>query len=393
MATRESKFVALAIIGVCALAIIGTADVWMQLFSALSTRLGVDDTRVPPQLRKIGVRKDALGLTRKVFLQNAAKGFSINDIAVGAFVDQPDQAILWVDSAGAQVRSLSGELLRRVKFEQQMWFPKIYRYGEGHDDWIAADEGQWGGIRATSSSGKLIWSRVGNGRWLGLAAGNLDGDRFPEFVIYERGARGLEILDHDGTVLRKVDTRDPVTHMFIASVKGTPQIHYSTGDRVLVSIGVDGHEISRVPIDVAELHYMVPVHWPAGSSEPTFLQTNWDLHHFLTLTGRQVASLQSPTLRGEVCWMPTRWTVARFAGKSGSYFAMLLRVHGSPRSVFQIFDEFAALVYDEVLEGEYAGLAVIPTASGEVDRILVGGKKELLSYAPSRPGSVTASLR
>lgn len=384
MASRDGKVLAGFLIGSALLAIFGVSYVFLQIIAFGRANLEFSGPPLPDDLREIRVVEDRLGLTKTTFLSYQTGCTTITDIATGDFHENPGEELLLIDCHQAQVMDLAGNPMRTIQFAKSLAFPKMHRTGEGFDDWIAVDEGVWEELNAASASGEILWSRSAAGNYSGVATGNLDEDPLPEFVVWRHELPGLEVLDHDGAVLRPLGTTDAVKAVVIVegvSPQQQARICYSILDRELVFLDVQGNVVSRRKPDAPALNFIFPFEWPELSSRKIFLQTFWDSLNFLTFDGERVATFHCPSLRNQLMWVPVRLATVRFPGRTGSYLVVVDRLYYHPRTVLQVYEPSGDLVYHEILEGMYGGLGVIPDESGGATSILVGGNAQVWRYS------------
>lgn len=353
------------------------------LGSGASQRASIPPRAIPENLREMRVLDDRLGLSKAPFLNYHARCSTVTDIAVGEFHETAGEELLLIDCQHAQVVDLAGRTLRTVQFAEALNFPKVHRIGRGLSDWIAVDEGASEQIKAASATGSIVWRRHANNADYGVAAGRLEADASPEFVIWKDRTRGLELVRHDGTSPRSLSTDDDVKSVVIleGDRRKQPSLCYAVADRELVCLSTDGTVIARHKPDAPALNYMTSVRWPELASDQMFMQPFSDTLNFLTFDGKKVATFIAPSLKNQLMWVPLRTAVVRFPGRSESYFVFLTRLYAYPRSVLHIYDRSGALVYHEILEGMYGGLGVAADRSGRATGIFVGGSSEVLRYS------------
>ncbi|HLE22294.1 MAG TPA: hypothetical protein VJB88_14375 [Vicinamibacteria bacterium] len=383
MASRDGKALAGFLIVSALLAIFGLVYVFLQIIEFGRANLESTGPPLPDHLREIRVVEDRLGLTKTTFLSYQAGCTTITDIATGDFHEDPGEEVLLIDCQQAQVVDVAGQPMRSIRFAKPLRFPKIHRTGKGFDDWIAVDEGVWDELKAVVASGEILWSRSAAGNYSGVATGNLDEDPLPEFVVWRHEQPGLEVLDHDGAVLRPLGTADAVKAVVILEGVNPQEarICYSILDRELVFLDVHGNVVSRRKPDAPALNFIFPFEWPELSSRKIFLQTFWDSLNFLTFDGEKVATFHCPSLRNQLLWVPVRLATVRFPERTGSYLVVVDRLYYHSRTVLQVYEPSGALVYHEILEGMYGGLGVIPDESGRATSILLGGSAQVLRYS------------
>jgi thiol-disulfide isomerase/thioredoxin len=341
---------------------------------------------IPEHLREARVLEDRLGFQKSTFLEYEVGGELVTDIEVGASREWPEARALVTDREGARLVGDDGRLVREWRYPSRMRFPRIVKTGGDTADWLLVDDGVWDEVKAVSSPGRVLWSRSGSGAYYGTAAGNLDADDEAEFVVWTYDSRGLEVLDDRGSVLRSLRTPDPVRDVKILEKGsgGEASILYSILDRDLVELDPRGRVLSRNKPDAPALNYLTPVEWTALAPEPVFIQTYWETLNLLKPSGARVATLRAPSLRQQLLFVPLRATSVRFRGRPDPHLIVVARLYSYPRTVLHIFDREGALVYHELLEDQYAGLAVMTGPSGEADSFLLGGEGQVFRYALAR---------
>jgi hypothetical protein len=339
---------------------------------------------MPEQLREVKVLQDRIGLRRSVFARHATNCTSVTDIAVGDFDASPGQEVLVVDCEKSSTFDLSGRSLGQRRFPRPMRYPKILTPGPGSDRWLVVDEAGWDEIKAISESGRVLWRRPWSGEYRAVSAGNIDADALPEYVLWAHDKPGLELLDDDGSVLRRIDAPDPVRAAYFVKEEhpSGARIFYTILDKDLVLLDLTGREISRHKPGAPVLNFLDSFVWPELTAERVYLQTYWQTLNIFTLDGARVIQLIAPSLENQLLFVPARSAVLRFPGRSDSYLVFSTRLYSHPRTALHVFDARGTLVYHELLENQYGGLAVIPDASGRTLALLVGGRDEILRYEP-----------
>jgi len=342
---------------------------------------------MPEHLREVKVLQDRIGLRRSVFARHATNCSSVTDIAVGDFDPSPGQEVLVVDCEKSRTFDLSGRPLGLRRFPRRMRHPKILTPGPGSDRWLVVDEAGWDEIKAISESGRVLWRRPWSGEYRAVSAGNIDADALPEYVLWAHDTPGLELLDDDGSVLRRIDAPDPVRAAYFVKEKhpSGARIFYTILDKDLVLLDLTGREISRHKPGAPVLNFLDSFVWPELTAERVYLQTFWQTLNLFTLDGARVIQLIAPSLENQLLFVPARSAVLRFPGRSESYLVFSTRLYSHPRTALHVFDAEGTLVYHELLENQYGGLAVIPEASGHTRALLVGGRDEILQYEPGSP--------
>ncbi len=144
-------------------------------------------------------------------------------------------------------------------------------------------------------------------------------------------------------------------------------------------------EISRHRPGAPVLNFLDTFVWPELTPERVYLQTFWQTLNLFTLDGARVMQLIAPSLENQLLFVPARSAVLRFPGRSESYLVFSTRLYSHPRTALHVFDVNGTLVYQELLENQHGGLAVIPDASGRTRALLVGGRDDILQYEPVSP--------
>lgn len=383
MTTRDRKVLASLLIGSGVMVVVGFVYVFDQLMEFSGVQRTPAGSPVPEHLCEIRVVEDRLGLSKTPFVSYKAGCSTVTDISLGDFHENAGEEMLLIDCERAQVVDLTGRILRTIQFAKPLRFPKMYRIGTGRDDWIAVDEGGWEEINAASAFGKILWGRRAKGTYYHVAAGNLDRDRAPEFVLWTDRTRGLEVVRHDGSALRSIRTDDAVKSVVVleAGAGDEAGICYTIADRELVLLSTEGAVVARRKPNTPALNYITPVAWPELSSAKLFMQPFSDTLNFATFAGEKVATFISPSLKNQLMWVPLRTAVVRFPQREGSYLVFLTRLYSHPRSVLHIYDRAGALVYHEILEGMNGGLGVALDEGGAATSIFVGGKAGVMRVA------------
>jgi hypothetical protein len=335
---------------------------------------------MPVPLREPQVLTREVALEKTPVLSYESPCETASDLAWGEFHDRPGREILLVDCASIRVLSADGDLLEQRDLPQRMRFPKIVRTGAGSADWILVDEGRFDRVLAIHSSGETLFTKEERDAWYGATAGDLDGDPKPEFAIYRYDSGAVELREDDGAFLRRFDTGDAVQWLSIWNpADAPPLLVYSILDDDLVQLDVEGKELARQKADSPALNFMEEVVWADVSSEPLYLQTYWDTLHLLEPGGKRARRLLSPLLDQQLLWTPLRATTVPKAEGSGRFLAVAARLWKHPRSVFHLYDADGKLVYYEILEGMYGGLAAIEE-SGRAPSLLLAGRDQLFRY-------------
>jgi hypothetical protein len=343
--------------------------------------------------RRVEVIEDGLGLTKSSFARYDVGCTIVTDVATGNFHEDPGDEVLIADCNQARIYDRSGRPLGSVRFAAQMNFAHVVHAGTAEAQWIVIDEWVFPEVKAVKSSGEVIWRRAlpatappaeRERSGYGGSAGNLDDDSAPEFAVWKYRTGEMEVINDDGTVLRKVEVTDPIQYAVIleGSRPADARIAYANFSGELVMLDRTGREVSRSRPDTQAVNLFVPLEWPDLVPDKVLLQNWWQNYDILRYDGSKVTSLESPSLRSQYTFVPIRAAVARFPGRMERDLLTLTRLSAHHRTAFDVFDPSGALLYREMLDGWYGGLAVLADDQGSVESILVGGERETVRYTP-----------
>ena len=335
------------------------ALIWYGLPRLQRRLIGFRDRRISEPVKRVGVVSDRIGLKKSVFFKYRSSCTSITDIVQGEFDPHPGDELAFVDCERILVTDLAGHRLKEIRFPSTpLQFNKLTRLGEG-----------------------LHMMVTGEGQQCGDSAMDINGDGKPELLRWSYGGTAQLLKNDERTLIWKTPASERVirAEFLTDPVPQSTEIIYSTLDKQLVRRNLEGHLIGQSTPDIPALNHFHLIPWPTPHSELHVMQFYQDTITILTRTGSPVITLRAPHLKSQLLNVPLRAGWVKFS-QAATYFAVPSRLYNWPRTVFYLYDASGALVYQEVLQGRYAGLGILSRGADQPEAILLGGEGHVLKY-------------
>jgi hypothetical protein len=344
--------------------------------------------RVPAELEQARVLVGEGAFEKRLFYEGLILG-EVSQIAPGWPADREGAALVVVGNEGARFLSVDGVSIRSVVFSPRQSSPiQIVRLNRQGDYGFLARDPSWiGHVILFDRDGERLWSYSS---WLGVddaAAGFVNGESTPVFVVGLNGSGGVHLLDRNGKeIWQKKDGN--VWHVEILDPSGDGHgiiFHSNAGGKLIARDGngevlaryaptgyVCNFALTRWGPEPRPTHLLIPPHGLRSGVEVPSLR-------IIDSNGQQVAQLAAPL--GHFL-DKIEGTSVRFKGDTAFYAALQ---YNSPidRSLLFFFDDRGQLVYQEVLADTCRGIGAVRRKSGET--LQVGCAKKIWEYklAPS----------
>jgi hypothetical protein len=267
--------------------------------------------------------------------------------------------------------------VRAVEFQNRAGQAELIEWPEGEPRYLDRGGGGWQTGALIGADGRRLWQPAEEAGMDDMAAGDLDGDGIPEFVVGYNGGGGVQLLDAEGRERwRRSDAN--VWHVEILDADGDGQfeIVHSNAAGQLTLRGADGEVLRRVEIEGYLSDFSV-VRWPQGRA--AILAQEEGRAEIFDFDGKTRLRLETPDT-SRVC--EVRGTPAHLGG--GDYLVLVVSECRWDRTQVFVFDETGAPRYQEVADGDCRGLA-----APQSDEFLLGCGSQVVRYTLARqpPGS------
>lgn len=310
----------------------------------------------------MGVRKGAEWLASSLLHEDARLG-SITQI-----VTRSGGELAIVGTRAAVFLPPSPGAPRAVAFAEPAGRAELVEWPDGQPRFVDRGGGGWRTGALIGTDGRQSWRPDDEMGMNDLAAGDLDGDGTPEFVVGYNGWGGVRLLDASGKERWREDDGN-VWHVEIldANADGKPEIVHSNASGLMTLRDAGGRVMRRLAVE-RYLSNFSPVSWPQGTG---LLHIDDGRTSIIDFDGRARTELETPETSA---FGQARGTVALLDG--GRHLVMTASQSHWDRAQLFVFDQGNVLRYREVLAAE-----CVAVAAPEADSFLLGCGSRVLRYA------------
>jgi len=316
--------------------------------ACLPTRACVSLPGRPAALEHAGVRVGDRWLAIDVLYDDARLG-SITQIvkrANGELAIVGAKAAIFLPGAGGTAAA------RAVRFAEPAGHPELVEWPDGQPRFVDRGGGGWQTGALIDVDGRRLWQPERRDGMDDLAAGDVDGDGLPEFVVGYNGGQGVHLLDATGKA-RWAETDSNVWHVDIVDTDGDgkAEIIHSNAAGQLTVRDARGKVLRRAGLSVSGyLSDFSLVRWPPP--EAGVLHSGDGATEILGFDGKVRASLVTPD-------SPSLGEASGVAARFGAddYLVLALSARSWDRTQLFVFDKGGALRYREVVVGNCRAVA------------------------------------
>lgn len=341
----------------------------------------------PSSLDTPGIRLGEEGLAQRTFVDVSGPS-PVTDIREADFFADGATLIGVASRNGAVFVNERGEVIREVRFDCDADHVDILPGWDG-TPYAFLNRGSWAVTPSLiGADGKEVWRYVVKSNADpfpagvdDMAAGDLDGDGTPEFVVGFNGQHGVHLLDADGNRMWRSACAN-VWHVEATSATGDGQrrIVHSDASGMLTVRDVTGAVVTAfAPGSYASFFSLA--RWPGDATRDVVVMAADERVHVVGLDGVAVADLRAPACSrlGEA-----RATTVRFGGEIGTCFAVLVDKEAWGRAVLYVYAESRELVFMRVFSAPCASIATHEDPETGSDCLLVGATGQVIAFRAQR---------
>lgn len=264
---------------------------------------------------------------------------------------------------------------RVVEFRIPAGHAELIEWPTGGPRYLDRGGGGWQAGALIGEDGARLWQPEKESGMDDLAAGDLDGDGVPEFVVGYNGGDGVRLLDATGKPRwRQKDGN--VWHVEIVDTDGDgkPEIVHSNAAGRITIRDANGKVLRRAEMPGYFSDFSL-VEWPRAQT--ALLHAGDGLTRIVDFDGAVRLSLKTPDT-GE--FNEAHAVTARFDG--GDHLVLAVSELTWDRTQLFVFDRQAVLRYREVVIGRCVAIA-----APEPDAFLFGCGSRVLRYSGKSGGS------
>lgn len=316
----------------------------------------------PSGLEQVGVRAGAEWLIRETTYQDTRLE-SITQI-----VNRTNGELAILGTGGAVFLPAEGGVSRFVPFREPAGRAELLEWKDEPPRYLDRGGGGWQTGALLAEDGRRLWQPNPLNGMDDLAAGDLDGDGVPEFVVGYNGDGGLHRLDATGRPVWQAEDGN-VWHVEIVDTDGDGKaeiVHSNAGGELTVR-EPDGRVRWRTK-PTGYLSAFSIVQWPPGQTG--ILHAGDGVTEIIDFHGRTRVSLATPDSSFLV---DAYGASVRFGAED--FLVLALSGANWERTQLLVFDRVGTLRYREVVAGD-----CVAVAGPEPDSFLFGWGASVIRY-------------
>lgn len=245
---------------------------------------------------------------------------------------------------------------RVVEFQRPSGEVELVDWPHGGPRYLDRGGGGWQRGALIAEDGGTLWQPDSGMGMNDMAAGDLDGDELPEFVVGYNGGGGVHLLDATGKPRwRRSD--DNVWHVEIVDTDGDgrPEIVHSNAGGLLTVRDASGEVLKRANADSYFSQFSV-VQWPSGRTG--LLHAGDDATSIVDFDGRLRSRFETPDTS---FLADARGVAVRLDGTD--HLVLAVSQSNWDRTQLFVFDHGGIARYREILAGTCGSLAALDVRS------------------------------
>jgi hypothetical protein len=255
--------------------------------------------------------------------------------------------------------------------------------GDGRSEYLNRGGHGWQDASLIAHDGTTVWRHGGTPGVDDMAAGDLDGDGLPEFVVGMHGSGGVRRLNRSGGVdWQEADSN--VWHVEIIDTDGDGMleiVHSNASGQITVR-NQAGAVLNRATPSASDLYmsgFSIAT-WPHRAGQAHLLVPRDGKVLLVDFYGNKVVEFVAPVADryGDIQGLHID---SRRDGTG--YFAVLVNYDRHNRAILYLYRpslEFGDLVYQEILTESSMALATVTLDQTGTDALLVGGSGKVWQY-------------
>ncbi|HEV2667531.1 MAG TPA: VCBS repeat-containing protein [Blastocatellia bacterium] len=339
--------------------------------------------KMPKELEKTGVEIGNGLFDKKVFLSDRGIG-GVTDLYIRNKKAGDTLEIVVAGRNGVRFVDRQASIKSKIAFDKSGTHVDVIDLGEGRPfEYLSRGGEGWQDSSLIDHSGKTLWTYGGDPGVDDMAAGDLDGDGKPEFVVGFNGDGGVHLVNHEGKKQWAISgSNEWSVEIADTDGDGAKEI-IKIGSASVMTWGKDGKLMRQSKLELLNITGIFSLcYWPDDADQKSILTTSFYPDNAICIfgfDGKLLAKLDAP--KCEAYPAARLWgTPVKLRDNEPEYFAVIADFGLLDRASLYVFNPERKLVYQEILPERCQSIAAVSLADPTKESILVGGYGKILRY-------------
>ena len=339
--------------------------------------------KMPKELEKTGVEVGNGLFDKKVFLSDRGIG-EITDLYIRNKEAGDKLEIIVAGKNGVRFVDRQASIKNKIAFDKSATHVDVIDLGGGMPlEYLNRGGEGWQDSSLIDHSGKTLWTYGGFPGVDDMAAGDLDGDGKPEFVVGFNGDGGVHLVNHDGKKQWAISGINEWSVEIVDTDGDGAKEIIKLGSASVMIRGKDGKLMRQSKLELPNITGIFSLcYWPNDAGQKSILTTSFYPDKLICIfgfDGKLLAKLDAP--KCEAYPAARLWgTPVKLRDNEPEYFAVIADFGILDRASLYVFNPERKLVYQEILPESCQSIAAVSLGDPNKESILVGGYGKILRY-------------